>query len=446
MQQVNAPFEMATCGWVLGPPQDRTLFDKVLQKDVAFSCINRQLGKTPVDSNFVEIKNRPKWAIPWLEDDPRMISPQLWVGRMRQDAVDALSYGCTGLMGIHWRTKSVGPMVAALADAAWDQSWKEEKTHTPKDSLSDRYMPTADFYQDWAEHQFGPSVADEAADIFVNIDGHLHEPSQWVHGPGAIMVNPQPWDSVRHHYEFVNELNELLPKVRGRAYKQRLKYWLNTFKYMRASARLGCLLGELERIVTEIDEFTQTGGKQTLAKEKALPVRLELASAWTEMVTFLIPTLATRGDMGTLTNLEQHNLGTLNLLNKHDEQLIEWLGEGLPTEAQLSNEYKGELQLIVPTTRSLLQKDEPLRLWVRILSASDVELPVLYWRILGENSFKEKPFKLVDRNVYEIELPAEMFQQQDIEYYLSASNKEGESKAFPITAPDLNETVVVMNE
>ena len=27
--------------------------------------------------------------------------PQLWVGRIRQDAADAAKYGCTGLMGIH---------------------------------------------------------------------------------------------------------------------------------------------------------------------------------------------------------------------------------------------------------------------------------------------------------------------------------------------------------
>jgi hypothetical protein len=51
-----------------------------------------------------------------------MISPQLWAGRMRKDAADALAYGCTGLMGIHWRTRVLGPNVSALAKAAWDQS------------------------------------------------------------------------------------------------------------------------------------------------------------------------------------------------------------------------------------------------------------------------------------------------------------------------------------
>ena len=41
---------------------------------------------------------------------------------MRKDAADALAYGCTGLMGIHWRTRILGPNVSALAKAAWDQN------------------------------------------------------------------------------------------------------------------------------------------------------------------------------------------------------------------------------------------------------------------------------------------------------------------------------------
>jgi hypothetical protein len=79
------------------------------------------VGKTPVDKGFAEVSGRGKWAIPWLEDDPALTSPQLWVGRMRRDAADARRYGCDGLMGIHWRTRVLGPAVSALAQAAWQQ-------------------------------------------------------------------------------------------------------------------------------------------------------------------------------------------------------------------------------------------------------------------------------------------------------------------------------------
>jgi hypothetical protein len=122
-QDVRAPFRLATCGWVLGPPSNRTLFDQILPKDVAMSCINREVGKAPVDPTFARIQGRSLWAIPWLEDDPSLTSPQLWAGRMRRDAADALRYGCDGLLGIHWRTRVLSPNVRALARAAWDQSW-----------------------------------------------------------------------------------------------------------------------------------------------------------------------------------------------------------------------------------------------------------------------------------------------------------------------------------
>ncbi len=132
-EKVNAPFILATCGWVLGPPTDRALFDTFLPKTMPLSCINRNVGFSFVEPGFEKIKGRPIWAIPWMEDDPALIAPQLWAGRMRRDAADALAYGCTGLMGIHWRTRILGPNVSALAMAAWDQSgWNPAPGKTGK--------------------------------------------------------------------------------------------------------------------------------------------------------------------------------------------------------------------------------------------------------------------------------------------------------------------------
>ena len=47
---VGADFDMATCGWVVGPLPDRSIFDKVLSpRYAAISSIDMNVGNTPVD-------------------------------------------------------------------------------------------------------------------------------------------------------------------------------------------------------------------------------------------------------------------------------------------------------------------------------------------------------------------------------------------------------------
>jgi len=120
---LGKPFTLATSGWVLGPQHDRAALDAFLPKDSPMSCINQTVGHAPVEPSFANIVGRPKWAIPWMENDPTLTQPQPWVARMRYDAADAKRLGCTGLLGIHWRTKAMMQNVSALAAAAWDQSW-----------------------------------------------------------------------------------------------------------------------------------------------------------------------------------------------------------------------------------------------------------------------------------------------------------------------------------
>ena len=128
--QAEAPFRLALCGWVLGPPDNRSMFDQYFPDDIPMACINRNLGYDPVEPYFSQIRGREKWAIPWMEDDPSLITPQLWAGRVRRDAADALAYGCTGLIGIHWRTDLLAPNFKALAEAAWSQeSWNPGWNH-----------------------------------------------------------------------------------------------------------------------------------------------------------------------------------------------------------------------------------------------------------------------------------------------------------------------------
>jgi hypothetical protein len=67
---VGATFNLATCGWVVGPGGDRTYWDTVLPSNWVISSIDMDVGNTPVDPAYALIKNHKKWVIPWMEDDP----------------------------------------------------------------------------------------------------------------------------------------------------------------------------------------------------------------------------------------------------------------------------------------------------------------------------------------------------------------------------------------
>ncbi len=243
-RELGVPFELATSGWVLGPPGNRAQFDQELPKEIAFSCINREVGFTPVEEGFRRVEGRSKWAIPWLEDDPALTSPQLWVGRVRRDARDAQRYGCDGLFGIHWRTRPLGPAFGALAQAGWSvRDWAE--------SPDGRDLASDDFYLDWAVAQFGPDAGPEAARIFTEVDGgplyhsgqgprqaNLFRASDWAgKGPGGVLVNEEPWSEVAPRFSFVEELAALEPRVTGAAARERFEYWLNLFRLFPADGR-----------------------------------------------------------------------------------------------------------------------------------------------------------------------------------------------------------------
>ena len=125
LEDLGHPFTFATSGWVLGPQQNRSAWDELLPPESPMANINLHVGHVPIDPAFARIQNRPKWAIPWFEGDPDKTGYQPWVKRMRYDAVDARRLGCTGLIGIHWRTKALAQNISALAQAGWDQSWAQ---------------------------------------------------------------------------------------------------------------------------------------------------------------------------------------------------------------------------------------------------------------------------------------------------------------------------------
>jgi hypothetical protein len=444
-RKVHAPFTLATCGWVLGPPQQPALFDNFLPKDMPMSCINRQVGRTPVEPGFAQVKGRPKWAIPWMEDDPALTSVQLWAGRMRKDAADALAYGCTGLMGIHWRTRILAPNVAALAAAAWDQSSFNPAVNKDRGGQPDRYLPTADFYADWCRAEFGPEAAGAAAAVFAKIDCHMPRPIDWTDGPGGIRPDPGPWTTVKRSYAFVDEFARIEPQVTGAGQRERFQYWLGNFRYLRAAAQTNCTWAQFNAAMAKVKAEKDPARQKQLSRETALPIRKELVAQVAEAQRHLLSTVTNMGEMGTVTNWQQHNFPAL--LIQPGEELAKVLGEPLPADAMPPARCPGaQPHLFVPHVRTAIAAGEPLHLTAILVDVSgDSTTPgvILHWRPMGTGTVAELPLRHVARGVYEITLPPEAT-KADLEYYVEATTAAGVALRFPPTAPAMNQTVVVV--
>lgn len=442
-KNVNAPFTLATCGWALGPSRDRAEFDKFLPKNMPMSVINRNVGNEPVEPGFNNIQGRPKWQISWLEDDGAMVSPQLWVGRVRKDAADAYKYGCTGLMGIHWRTKILAPAFMALARAGW-----EANLYNKPLAANMRDYPVGNIYLDWAKVEFGTKAAEKAAAIFTGLDGYktgqnnsdarFFRTSHWINGPGAISTNPKPWAGVEKEFAFIADFEQLKPLISGAGNMERYQYWLNTFYYAKAQGHINCLLGEIEQKAKQLEAGPGSEQKKQLANSIIL-LRNQAAEEWDKMETSLLQTVSTTGEMGTIANMEQHNMDSLKLLNKNDNLISAALGKPAPA-LNLSWTYKGSPRIIATTKRTLLNKGEDLDMKIRVLSADELQSTSVYWKPLGAKAFRKQPLMHINRGVYNVYLPATAFADKDFEYYVEVQSKSAKLR-YP--AGHADQTVVV---
>jgi len=141
--------------------------------------------------------------------------------------------------------------------------------------------------------------------------------------------------------------------------------------------------------------------------------------------------------MGSITNLEQHTLP--HVLENPGKELELLLGGPLPAEAQLPANYAGPTTIIVPVVRTSLEQGEPLNVVATVLAETPPASVLLCWRPLGgpmgKGEFTEVPLAHVARSIYAIMLPV----GEDIEYYIKAGDA-----VWPATAPDLNQTLVVV--
>ena len=134
-------------------------------------------------------------------------------------------------------------------------------------------------------------------------------------------------------FQFVDEWAAIRPLVRGAGNLERFDYWLNTFRYLRAMSTAGGLRADLDSVMARIQTQSDPDARHSAVKE-VVALRVRLARAWEQMMTYLIASTDTPGELGTIANLEQHTRKQLRFLALHDTAIEKLTGKPLPADAQ----------------------------------------------------------------------------------------------------------------
>lgn len=445
---------MATCGWGFNPA-----YDSFLPKDCPMSGINAQFGHYGVSPAFADIQGRPKWAIPWFENDVNLIGYQPWVGRIRQDAVDARRFGADGLMGLHWHVKSMMNNIAALAQAGWDQSWVPKGTDvSPVASgkglevlKETRSMPIDDYYEDFAKANFGANIAKQAGGILAeseriktayNGTAHRPDPTGWGTywgAQGALQSNPDLRDYAQKQSELAERFAKLRSNIRGLGNLDRFDYWMTMLRIDATLYEAGALHGELREVVTAMEKEMDPEKKKELI-ETSVDKRIGVKKIWDKLIQLEIQAAGTPGDLGTIANIERNSRVWDNWLNRFDILIEKATGEPLPADCAPSMNYSGPAMIKVFTVRSSVNWGESLVLRPVVLADGNTKSLLIKWRKLGQKNWQECNGVHVARSVWKVDLPAAT---EDFEYHIVAKAANGQKLIWPVTAPTQNQTVIV---
>jgi hypothetical protein len=355
-------------------------------------------------------------------------------GRLAVDFGDRIHYPSLAGLAIEGTAKSGETYVKKInCGGPKVRDYEADWPQTPRD------LATRDFYLDWAMNQFGLTAANEIAGLFAEVDGKLPIPVNWTNGPGGIAPDKRPWTEVRKSFQFVDEMAALRPRITSPGYLERFDYWLNNFDDMREIAHYQCLWWEYNQDLEKTKAETDPDKKGRLIRESLLPARVKMVLSLKGIFRDLLATVSNTGELGTIANWEQHNMP--DSIEKPGEELQKMLGGALlPPEARLSSVYEGLPRIIVPTVRSSLESGENLMLKVIILAQDLPSESALYWRDLGKGPFRAVPLERVGRCVYAVTMPDV---GADIEYYIKA-RVDGKDIVYPPTAPELNQTIVII--
>jgi len=409
------------------------------------SSIDMEVGNTPVDPAYKNITNHPdKWVIPWMEDDPGLTAPELWVNRTLLHAIDARAYNATGLLGIHWRTRAVSPQVAAMHGFSWDPE---------RDSLA--------FWGEWALGQFGPSASTAAAAVFSSIDSFdTPRPVNWRTGPGTLAADGgQCAAASGPTYAFVDAFEQLralvaLDIANGDAdlnNLERFDYWAASFEYMRGIARFECDWAAYDAELAAVQKIADRGTQIAAAQGPLMGARASLVANASRMMWAHLARVSSLGDLGTITNVRSQSVA--NVLGDGATATLLQLANltALPDGAAVPRVFDpaGAPLLRVNVVRGILTAGEPFRVEAFVLASAEQAAGAaltLFTAPVGGSAWSPTPMArvLTGRAVFSATVTGAAV-ADDFQWFIAAALPSPVATlVFPPTAPDSPQFVAVV--
>ncbi len=274
--------------------------DRALPREVVFSCLNPDLGRTRQPEFLAEIaRHRKVWAVPWLEGDNQMWHQQPRVARMKDHVELAREQGLQGVVAIHWRTAETRYNFLSFA----------------------RYARTSDdatveaLYREYFDRDFGSDAAAALAPLMAAVDtANAWEGPQ---SPEYFAFRPD-WgrlgeDDIRSRQEIIAAIDRLTDR-------QRTPDQAANLRHFRASLSFELLM---DRVVRAMEPGWRLRD-EALADER--PVSRDAAAAALrtlesapveEMIRTYVSRTRSRGEMGILTSINQRLWNNYTLLKEY---------------------------------------------------------------------------------------------------------------------------------
>jgi hypothetical protein len=446
----NAPKkQLVLAGWG-GVVRNFQSLHQRLPGDIVFAALSNTLGWDPVSEEYGKLESRERWPIPWLEDDPSMWLPQFRASRFESDMKRAKSFGCQGMMGIHWRHRIVDPTATYFSRAAWNPA-----------------LTAAAHYEDFSASLISPKRAKNMAELFVDCDQNRRISSTFrgVYGKDGFAVQSeltgdydeaftyetsQPDPAVLpSQRQIAEDFKRLMLESPSPTEKERIGYFSGFVGLMVPycdALDLAHKLGGVLAAATKLRADSKDDDARNLVLHDGVPLWLTMAPLVRQTMLSFENIVTTRNDQGQLASMQ--NKFVRIALERLRLSIKEFLGD-LPAEMTQAYDTATTAQsalatrIFLPTRPSLLAAGDSARIFIVVPSEGRVAEAHLHVRINGIGDWAKKYATLAGRHVYETQLGPFPAGTSTVEYCASATIR-GEEETFS-APPEVPQHVYRLN-